>query len=107
MIIFHYELLQEFLAALPRNITKDIFIQYLEADDSPDRSDLTYHKIILQFLGKPTEENPYLNILHECIIPIKTKEERKKIIQEIEIAFGQKSEYKVVRGKISEIIHSY
>ncbi|MHA1775137.1 MAG: hypothetical protein ACTSWC_00090 [Promethearchaeota archaeon] len=107
MIIFHYDVLEQFLNQLPRNISSEVFIQYLEPNPELELQDLNSHQIILQFLGRPDDSNAHLNILHQCVININSKKERKEVVQRIETALNSLQNFKVVRGKISEVVHSY
>lgn len=107
MIIFHYDVLEQFLNQLPRNISSEVFIQYLEPNQELELQERDSHKVILQFLGRPDDGNPHLNILHQCVIKINSTKERDEVVKRIETALNTLKNFKVVRGKISEIVHSY
>ncbi|WP_457556488.1 hypothetical protein [Candidatus Harpocratesius sp.] len=107
MIIFQYDILEQFLNKMPRNISTEVFVQYLEPNHSMSMPERDTHRIILQFLGHPDDNNPHLNVLHQCVIELKSKKEREEIIKKIESAFDTLKKFKIVRGKISEVVHSY
>lgn len=106
MIIFHYDLLDQFLLALPRNMSSDVFLRYLEPAEAGSGIDTGNHTIMLQFMGKPDSQNVHLLVLHQCIIPLKSKQEKTEIVDKIQHAFQFSGEFHIIQGSISEIIHS-
>ena len=107
MIIFHYDILDQFLNVLPRNIANEIFIQYLEPINILEMNNSTIHQVILQFLGKPDSTNVHLTILHQCALTIKTQADRQQIMDQIKEAMQSSGKFTLIQGKISEIVHSY
>ena len=51
MIVLNYENLEQFLFALQRRISNEVFAQYVEGKNSQDENSTT-HTMILQFLGR-------------------------------------------------------
>ena len=107
MIIFHYDILDQFLHVLPRNISNEIFFQYLEPTNALEMTNNTIHQVILQFLGKPDPVNIHLTLLHQCALNIKTQADRQQIMDQIKEALQNTGHFTLVQGKISEIVHSY
>ncbi len=107
MIVFHYDLLDQFLHVLPRNIANEVFIQYLEPINALEMNNSTIHKAILQFLGKPDPANIHLTILHQCALVIKTQADRQQIMDQIKGAMQSSGQFTLIQGQISEIVHSY
>ncbi|MHA1521097.1 MAG: hypothetical protein ACTSVZ_06940 [Promethearchaeota archaeon] len=107
MIIFHYDILDQFLHVLPRNVANEIFIQYLEPTNELEMTNNTIHQVILQFLGKPDSGNVHLSTLHQCALNIKTQADRQQIMDQIKEALQKTGQFTLIQGKISEVVHSY
>ena len=105
MIVFSYEILDDFLAALSRRISDEIFSQYIEPNISTEIA-ATRHKIILQFLGKPDISNPNLLVLHQIAIKIGTKKEKDEVMGNLKKAFQEAGNISLIQGEINEIMMS-
>jgi hypothetical protein len=105
MIIFNYTILDQFLEALSRRASNEIFSSYFEPNQSIEIAD-NRHKLILQFLGYPNSNNTNLIVLHQCILKMKTKNEREVVIQNLQKAFKESGDVMLIQGSINEIFTS-
>ena len=102
MIIFNFDLLEQFLQALPRRIGNEVFAHYIE-EKNPNGELTGEHTIYLQFLGHPDQS---ITVLHQCRIKIIKKEEREQIIASLMKAFEKAGGIQLIQGKIQEMFMS-
>ena len=103
MIVFNYEILEDFLSALNRRVSNEIFSQYIEPEQNSEL--VAYrHKLILQFIGRPDPSNIHFAVLHQIAIPISGSKEREEIIGNLKKAFQTSGEVHLIQGYINEII---
>ncbi|MHA1719634.1 MAG: hypothetical protein ACTSWX_04585 [Promethearchaeota archaeon] len=105
MIVYNYERLEDFLAALSRRMNNEVFSQYIEPNNTPEISSGDF-KLILQFLGKPDINNSSIIALHQCVIRIKTIKERNETIKDLKNAFEAAGGISLIQGWIKEIVQS-
>ena len=85
MIVFSYDILDDFLSALSRRISNEIFSQYIEPNQSTDIA-ANRNKIILQFLGRPDPTNVNLLVLHQIAIKISNQKEKEDVMENLKKA---------------------
>ena len=105
MIVFNYKKLDDFLAKMVLRMGNTVFTQYIEPSTNPDLSE-NRHKLILQFLGYPSQGNTDLNILHQISLGIKSSAERDEVIVKMKKAFEKIGDISIVEGYINEIFMS-
>ena len=105
MIVYNYENLEDFLSALSRRMNNEVFSQYIEPKSTPDISSGDF-KLILQFLGRPDNNNTALIALYQCVLKIKTIKERDDTIKELKNAFEAAGGISLIQGWIKEIFQS-
>jgi hypothetical protein len=102
MIVFNYDGLEDFLRALERRISNEVFAQYLDRPSPQVENDST-HTVILQYLGKL--ENS-ITVLHQCVLKLKKQEEKDQLIQTLQDAFEKAGGIQLIQGKIVELVLS-
>lgn len=104
MLVFNFELLDQFLTALSQRINNQIFFHFRdpgvnsELDLSSDSNE-----VILQFIGRP---DAVLTALYQTKMKIAKKEDRTAILSQLESAFKSAGEISLIQGKIYEIVMS-
>ena len=93
------------LLKLDRRASNEIFSQYIEPHSSSEIAP-NRHKLILQFLGYISPDNTSINVLHQCVLKIKSSQERNNILEEMKKAFGKIGQISIIEGYINEIIMS-
>ena len=105
MLIFNFEIIDDFLKALKYRIVDEVFSEYLEPETSLGASPQN-HKLILQFIGRPDEKNTSILALYQIRIRIKQKNERNEIINHLQEAFAKVGGISLIQGNITEIFQS-
>jgi len=103
MIVFNLKKLEDFMLFLPKKITDEVYF-FIDEDtkhsEFPSRDEL---KIVLHFLGKVTENT--MGLYQTCLtLPRSLTEE--KIFLEMSKVFEEKSEIKLIPGRITELVYS-
>lgn len=104
MIVFNFDILDQFLGALACRATPFVFTQYVEPHTA-EGVPVTTHKLMLQFMGRPDPQSPQLMVLHQCVLKIQAKKERDEIIASMKGAFDTNG-IKLIQGYINEIFMS-
>jgi hypothetical protein len=102
MIVLQYDTLEQFLQALNRRVSNELFSHIEENNPSHEESGKNF-KIILQYLGRI---DPALLVLHQCVIKIQHQEEKDQILKSITQAFEKAGGIVLIQGKIQELILS-
>ncbi len=102
MIVLNYENLEQFLFALQRRISNEVFAQYVEGKNSQDENSTT-HTMILQFLGRV---DPNVLALHQCSLKLQKQEEKDELIQTLQQSFEKAGDIQLIQGKIIDIMMS-
>ncbi len=105
MIVFNYEILDDFLTAISRRVSNELFSQYIEPEKNSELVAFR-HKLILQFIGRPDPANIHFTVLHQIVLPISGSKEKEEIIANLKKAFLTAGEITLIQGHINEIIMS-
>lgn len=105
MLVFQYQVLEDFLASLNYRLVDEVFSQYIEPETTLGASP-NHHQLILQFLGHPDSQNTNILGLYQIKLEIKTHQERDRIIVHLKEAFKKAGEIRLIQGSISEIYRS-
>jgi hypothetical protein len=104
MIIFNYDVLDQFLEMLPNRAINQIFTQYIEPKNGEGLPS-QMHKLVLQFLGRPDPSNTNFLVMYQTAIKISSKKERDEVIANLRKAFDAGG-IQLVQGCINEIFMS-
>jgi hypothetical protein len=102
MIVFNFEILDQFLAALSNRIHNQIFFHIRAPNSGSDQNESVY-EVMLQFLGRP---DPQVLVLHQCAIKLQKKEEREVVIARLKETFKTAGDIILIQGRIQELIMS-
>ena len=104
MLVFNYEILDQFLTALNQRINNQIFFHFRDPGQNADLDmSSETNEVILQFLGRP---DSVLTALYQTKMKIAKKEDRNVILSQLETAFKVAGEIHLIQGKIYEIVMS-
>jgi hypothetical protein len=74
---------------ISRRVNNEVFIHQVSPENPTTGSIEKAQKIVFQFLGRPDPANIHLNVLHQCVIRIKSSIEKETIIEQLRATFSQ------------------